>query len=46
MCYSPWGHKESYTTEKLTLSISAKSDFVNEMSVVRMKTRTPKFFLF
>ena len=46
MHYSLWGHKESYTTEKLTLSISTNSEFANEMSVAYLKTRTPKFFLF
>ena len=44
--YSLWGHKESYTTEKLTLSISTNSEFANEMSVAYLKTRTPKFLLF
>ena len=45
-CTIVHGVTESYTTEKLTLSISTKSEFANEMSVACMKTRTPKFFLF
>ena len=27
--YSPWGHKMSYTTERLTLSLSLKYDIKN-----------------
>ena len=45
-CTIVHGVTESYTTEKLTLSISTKSEFANEMSVACMKTRTPKFFPF
>ena len=45
MGYSPWGHKESVTTEQLTLFIHTKNNNNNRRERARMEKKQGYYFV-